>query len=423
MRKLSEIFRKSLPFLTSLFLITSTILGAGELTFYGQTDKNPLTYQPGEEIVFTIRLLEDGQPCGGKTIRWTRSGDDGNTETGKTVSDTDEPLVIRTSIDLPGFVWIKTVVLDESGEPVSGEAHEFNGGAGTKLDRLMSFPEPDDFDEFWQRQKTRLAEVPLKATLTEVDSEAEGVKCYDLRVDCIGVPVSGYFCMPETAAEKSLPATLVLQGYGVDSAGKENRLGKSGLALCINAHGIENGREKSYYKELFNTTLRGYGFPASSNANPETSYWNGVALRVMRALEFLKSRPEWDGENLRVVGGSQGGFQSILGAALDKDVNMCELYVPWFCDLSGPFEQQRNRSLFMPEWTPALGYYDGVNHAKRIKCPVTISAGLGDYICPPSGVVTLYNNIKSNVRLTFHQGQTHGYTMKDAPSYSIEKNR
>lgn len=302
MRKLSEIFRKSLPFLTSLFLITSTILGAGELTFYGQTDKNPLTYQPGEEIVFTIRLLEDGQPCGGKTIRWTRSGDDGNTETGKTVSDTDEPLVIRTSIDLPGFVWIKTVVLDESGEPVSGEAHEFNGGAGTKLDRLMSFPEPDDFDEFWQRQKTRLAEVPLKATLTEVDSEAEGVKCYDLRVDCIGVPVSGYFCMPETAAEKSLPATLVLQGYGVDSAGKENRLGKSGLALCINAHGIENGREKSYYKELFNTTLRGYGFPASSNANPETSYWNGVALRVMRALEFLKSRPEWDGENLRVVG-------------------------------------------------------------------------------------------------------------------------
>ena len=77
----------------------------------------------------------------------------------------------------------------------------------------------------------------------------------------------------------------------------------------------------------------------------------------------------------------------------------------------------------MPEWTPALGYYDGVNHAKRIKCPVTISAGLGDYICPPSGVVTLYNNIKSNVRLTFHQGQTHGYTMKNAPSYSIEKNR
>ncbi len=405
-----------------LFALLSVAARGGELSFYGETEKDPLAYAPGEEIVFNVRLFEDGAPCAGKTVRWLRTGDDGKTESGEAVTSADEPVTIRTAIETPGFVWLKVVALDEAGNNVPGENHEFNGGAGVLLDRLGSAPEPDDFDAFWARQKERLAEVPLHAALTEVDSGAEGVKCYDLRVDSVGAPVSGYFCKPESAAEKSLPALLVLQGYGVASASKEIGAGKTHLALCINAHGIENGRDADFYQNLFNTTLKSYGLPAGTNTDPETSYWNGVAMRVMRALEFLKAQPEWDGENITVTGGSQGGFQSILAAGLDPDVTMCRLNVPWFCDVSGTALQNRNASIFRPEWTDALGYYDGVNHAKRIKCPVTISAGLGDYVCPPSGVMTLYNNLSVPATLEFIQGNTHGYSMKDAPKYRIEKN-
>lgn len=405
------------------FLFLGTAVIAGEISFYGETDKNPLSYQPGEEMVFSIQLLDDGVPSAGKTVRWTRTGDDGKTETGEAVSEAVEPLVLRTSLDVPGFVRIQVSALDESGNPIPGEQHEFNGGAGVEIDKLASFAEPEDFDAFWARQKERLAAVPMNPKLTEVESGAEGVKCYDLRVDSVGAPVSGYFCLPEKAAEKSLPATLVLQGYGVASASKEVNTGKEGLALCINAHGIENGREPEFYTNLFNTDLKSYGLPADSNTDPETSYWNGVAMRVMRALEFLKSRPEWDGKTIQVTGGSQGGFQSILAASLDPDVTACTLYVPWFCDVSGTAEQGRNPSLFRPEWVPALGYYDGVNHAKRIKCPVKIIAGLGDYICPPSGVTTFYNNLSCPAKLEFYQGRTHGYSMKDAPVYYLEKNR
>lgn len=406
-----------------LFALLPAVLRAGEISFYGETEKNPLAYEPGEEIVFNVQLLDDGVPCGGKTVRWLRTGDDGKTEEGEAVTDADRPLAIRTSIETPGFVWLKVVALDEAGNNIPGENHEFNGGAGVLLDRLGSAPEPDDFDAFWARQKERLAEVPLEAHLTEVDSPDKNVKCYDLRVDCVGAPVSGYFCLPAEAKEKSLPALLVLQGYGVASASKEAAAGKTHLALCINAHGIENGRDAEFYKNLFDTTLKSYGLPAASNTDPETSYWNGVAMRVIRALEFLKSRPEWDGKHITVTGGSQGGFQSILAAALDGDVTACHLNVPWFCDVSGTALQARNHSIFRPEWTEALAYYDGVNHAKRIKCPVTISAGLGDYVCPPSGVMTLYNNLNVPVKLTFIQGNTHGHTMKNGGKYSIEKNQ
>jgi cephalosporin-C deacetylase-like acetyl esterase len=77
-----------------------------------------------------------------------------------------------------------------------------------------------------------------------------------------------------------------------------------------------------------------------------------------------------------------------------------------------------------PDWTEALGYYDIVNHAKRVKCPVTISAGLGDYVCPPSGVAILYNNIKSPKSLEVTQGKKHGdfgyKAPKDNQSFKLE---
>ena len=47
-----------------LSLTVSSVL-AGNITFSGKTDKNPLEYQPGEEMVFTVQCLDDGQPVDG----------------------------------------------------------------------------------------------------------------------------------------------------------------------------------------------------------------------------------------------------------------------------------------------------------------------------------------------------------------------
>ena len=62
-----------------------------------------------------------------------------------------------------------------------------------------------------------------------------------------------------------------------------------------------------------------------------------------------------------------------------------------------------------PEFTDALGYYDPVNMAKRIHCKTSITSGLGDYVCPPSGLSVLYNNIKAPKTIQYIQGSTHGY--------------
>ncbi|MBQ1456524.1 MAG: acetylxylan esterase [Thermoguttaceae bacterium] len=405
--------------------IFSALLGcaaawAGDISFYGVTDKDPLTYAPGETMTFTVSVLEDGQKVSGKNLTWTRQGDDGKTETGQAVSDAEQPLTIQTSLDVPGFVWIQVSVVPGEGEqPQQGDQHRFSGGAGVLLDQIKGAGEPADFDEYWARQKARLATVPMTVKREEVPSGNENVLCWDIRVECLGMPVSGYLCLPKDAAEKSLPAHLFLHGYGVYSAGK--RVSDSEITLEINAHGIDNGRDQTYYDTLRDTALKGYGLSVESNSDPELCYWNGVALRVIRALEYLKSLPQWDGENLIVSGGSQGGFQSLLAGGLDGDVTEIKAVVPWMCDISGAELSNRIDSFSIPAWTDALGYFDSANHAKRIKANVDIYAGLGDYVCPPSGQMVQFNSLNTPVKLTFSQGRTHGYEMPDSGKYTLEK--
>ena len=75
----------------SLLLTFSTGL-AGEISFVGSTNKNPLEYQPGEQMTFSIQCLEDGKPVQGQNLLWKRSGDDGKTESGTAISSSEEPL-------------------------------------------------------------------------------------------------------------------------------------------------------------------------------------------------------------------------------------------------------------------------------------------------------------------------------------------
>ncbi len=395
-------------------VIVATVLSAatsmaGTFSLNWSTDKEPVSYLPGETMTFRVQLVEDGEPIGGKTLKWFRTGDDQKTAEGTEVSSADQPLEITSSIDKPGFVRLRIVVFNEDGSPLKdaqGKVVSFDGGAGVEPTKLEGYPEPPDFDAFWKTQKARLAEVPLKAYLTEVDSKRSSFQAFDVKVDCAGnKPVSGYLCLPKDAKAKSLPASVSFRGYGVTGADQVCRDGM--ISLQINAHGIENGRPSEYYETLKKGALRGYAFDETENDKPETAYFNGMMLRVMRALDFVKSRPEWDGKTLVVTGGSQGGLQCLTAAGLDGDVTGCQAYKPWCCDLGG-INLGRLRG-WRPEFTEALGYYDPVNMAKRIRCETFICAGLGDYVCPPSGISVLYNNIKAPKTVEYIQGATHGY--------------
>ena len=244
-----------------------------------------------------------------------------------------------------------------------------------------------------------------------------GITVWRRQAERGGKPVSGYLSIPQGAAKGSLSAYVGFIGYGARSATLECR--KDMIVFQTNAHGIENGREPEYYQALMKGELKGYGFDPQQNARPETTYFNGMILRVMRALDYVKSRPEWDGKAITVYGSSQGGFQSLAAAALDHDVTVCQVKKPWFCDLGGT--RLGRMGGWRPDYTDGLAYYDGVNMAKRIACETHIISGLGDTTCPPSGLTVLYNVVKAPKTIEYLQGIAHGYETPPNPPSPVKQ--
>ena len=172
------------------FAAAWTVLAAGELedaVLHGETDKaRAIDYKPSETMTFTLQLQGvKSIPPDTYFISWTRTGDDGKIEKGKSPASLTEPLVIKTKLDKPGFVRIEALIVDKNGkayrksfrgDPNTPEGKKalnawerkdkrvfFDGGAGVEPETLQSVPEPKDFDAFWARRRARLAKVPLVA--------------------------------------------------------------------------------------------------------------------------------------------------------------------------------------------------------------------------------------------------------------------
>jgi cephalosporin-C deacetylase-like acetyl esterase len=419
---------------------------AGELedaVLHGETDKpRAIDYKPGETMTFTLSLQgAKALPPDTYFISWTRTGDDGKVESGKAPASLTEPLVVKTKLDKPGFVRLEASVVDKAGKAYRKSFHGdpntpegkkalnaferkdkrvfFDGGAGVEPETLQSVPEPKDFDAFWARRRARLAKVPLEAEKTELKNYSKNSNVYAVSIKCAGPrPSTGYLTVPKKPGK--YPVKVSFHGYGHSYPNKGHvvsPISGSGDAIYFNfsPHGYELGREPEYYDEFFRSICSGgrtFGFDDKQNADPENSYFSGYTYRIMRALEWLKTLPEWDGKNLIVSGGSMGGMQSVWAAGLDKDVSLARPSIPWCCDIGGRDTLKRLISSWYIHETPALRYYDPVNLAKRISknCKVEITrAGLGDYCCPPSGVAILFNNIPGPKKINWVQGSTHGY--------------
>ena len=412
----------------------------------GTTDHaDPVSYKIGEPIVFTVRTeaIDSVPAVEGLRVKWVRTGDDGRREEGFSPFVIGDTCVVTTSLDRAGFVRLEAALVDASGKRVERDCKApgapdwqptktvfFDGGAGVAVDEIRQWtPEPKDFDAFWAKEKELAKGVPLKATRKDVKT-VNGCRIYELDVDCFGPsPVSGYLFIPEGAAAKGCGARIAFQGYGFYRQGCPEWAAwgcrqKNEIFLEINAHGYELGREDAYYKEFgdgIRTPQYSYAFSPEENARPETAYFRYMAHRVMRALAYLKSLPEWNGRDLIAEGGSQGGLQTSWAAGLDPDVSLARPSITWGCDYGATEPGGRLHGNWFIKHTPGIDYFDAVNHIKRAKCPVEITrAGLGDYTCPPSGLAAYYNAIPGPKSIRWVQGSQHGL-VPPAPNQAVTR--
>ena len=253
----------------------------------------------------------------------------------------------------------------------------------------------------------------------DIHAKGPNADVFAVKISCPGPrPVTGYLSRPKFRSQegRKFPALLEVDGYGCGRMRPyDGGMGQREIMLHINAHGFELGKDLQYYQDFNKSICDGnwsYAFSPKQNASHDTAYFNGMALRVMRALEYLKTIPEWDGKTLKVNGGSQGGLQAIWAAGLDPDVTCCRSAITWCCDMGGE-KMGRIRGAWYIQGTDVLRYYDPINHVKRINpaCELQIPrAGLGDYTCPPIGLWMLYDKAPCHKKsIHWIQGSSHGY--------------
>ncbi|KPK63328.1 MAG: hypothetical protein AMK73_05205, partial [Planctomycetes bacterium SM23_32] len=293
-----------------------------------RTDRPEAVYRRAEPVEFTVELTGDGQPVDGAEVQCELSTDAFWHSEKRTVVTQDGQAGLTATREEPCVLWLRATYTPAQGPPVQTVA-----GAAFDPELIRpSMSPPEDFEEFWQGQLARLADVPMNPEVERLPTNVAGVELFRVTLDNINdTKIHGYLAKPP--GEGPFPAHLQLQWAGVYSLQTPWVTGpaqRGFLAFNVNAHAIENGRPPEYYSDLDAGELKGY--PYQGRESRETCYFLRMYLSCARAADYVASRPEWDGEHFLAVGGSQGGGQAIVTAALSPHVTAVAASVPAMCD-------------------------------------------------------------------------------------------
>ena len=365
-------------------------------------DHEDWTYKPGDKVKFTISVLQNGNPLHGVKIRYEigpekmKADKKNSTVLAKGVTTVD-----GGTLKAPGF--LRCVAIAE----VNGT--EYRGLATAGFDPLKITPtveNPSDFMKFWDEARAESAKVPMDPTMTLIPEKCtDKVNVYHVSIQNYRVRsrIYGVLCIPKK--EGKYPALLKVPGAGIRPYGGDVSTAEKGIiTLEIGIHGIPVDLDPGVYTDLATGALNGYQY--FNLDNRDRYYYKRVYLGCVRANDFLASLPQYDGVNLGVYGGSQGGALSIITAGLDPRVKFLAAHYPALSDVTGYlngraggwphiFDSNNRPYNDLKEKIETVKYYDVVNFARLVKVPGYYSWGFNDETCPPTSMYAAYNVIQA----------------------------
>ena len=311
----------------------------------------------------------------------------------------------QTNIDMgtskqPGFRQLK-VKTSVDGRVYNGEIK-----VAYSPDKIMpTVAMPEDFMQFWNKAKDEAAKIPMDAIVTHLPEQSTtGVDVYLVNLQNYkrGQRLYGYLSKPK--APGKYPVLFEPPGAGIKSITPSIATANRGfIVLNIEIHGISPLLNSSDYQNISNA----FGdYMYNRLDSRDNYYYKSVYLGCIRAIDFLTSLPEFDGKNVVVTGGSQGGALSIVTAALDQRVTCLSAFYPALSDMTGYLygraggwphllNATNQPTTNKPEKLTTISYYDVVNFAKNIRVPGFYSWGYNDNVVPPTSVFAAVNSIKA----------------------------
>jgi cephalosporin-C deacetylase-like acetyl esterase len=347
-------------------------------------------YKIGERAGWTIRTM-----LGTEYTRYSYELRENNFTVLKsgTVDLSSGQATIETVLDHPGMLYLRLSFIgapQPTGPVTPQELDKMTVAAAIAPEQIKpAVGKPADFDAFWAGKLAALKQVPINPVLEPATTDREGVELSTVTLDSLDSRVHGYLAVPKGGGKH--PALVIYQYAGVYALQKNvvtDRAAEGWLAFDVDSHDMPPDQA---------TAPRNYA--SLGNTSRETSYFLNMYLRDTRALDYIQSRPDWDGKTIVIMGMSMGGQQSFATAGLNPDrVTAMIVNVPagadFSADLHGSKRGYPNWPVDDPKVVETARYFDAMNFAPTITAKSSVAFGFIDTTSPPYGVLAAFNQIK-----------------------------
>ncbi len=365
-------------------------------------DHKDWKYNVGEKVIFNISVTQSGYPMENVQLTYKICPEQMDIiKSEELILNNGTVSIDGGTMDAPGFLrcWASVVV--------NGKEYKSCGTAGFDVDKIKPTTSlPTDFDDFWESSKNEAAKIPMDAKMTLIPEYCtENVNAYHVSLQNYKKDsrIYGMLALPKKPGK--YPALLRVPGAGVRAYQPDTETAEKGIiTFTIGIHGIPVDMDDEVYYNLKQGGLYHYCF--YNLDNKDTYYYKRVYLGCIRAIDYIFSLPGFDGENLAVTGGSQGGALSIVTAALDSRVKWLGAFFPALCDFTGylhnrasgwphAFDKYTKDVNVTDDKIETSKYYDVVNFSRYLKVPGYYSWGFNDVTCPPTSMYSAYNVIEA----------------------------
>ncbi len=184
-----------------------------------------------------------------------------------------------------------------------------------------------DFDDFWHGTESQLRQIePNYQSECQPNMENKRFKVYLVEICSFdNLRVRGWLEVPKSTGKH--PAILRVPGYGQAMAPLNPPF--DCVTFSFNPRGHGNSDD---------TPDKDLGYWIRGLDQPDSYFYRGAYMDVLRAMDYLLMLPEVDPEKTAVWGGSQGGGFSLVVAALRPKTRYCIADVPFLCDWKRYFQ-------------------------------------------------------------------------------------
>lgn len=279
--------------------------------------------------------------------------------------------------------------------------------------KATTLSKPNNFDDFWDASKQTLSKIAPQFKVTKDAQQSTKEKEVYLveMTSWDNAVVRGWLTLP-VKRPHHIPVKYRLPGYVVTM--KPTMDDDEFAVFNLNVRGNGNSKDALKYHGEYNL----------SRIDSRDEYvYHGVYMDCIRGLDFISAYADFFGfdmDRVAVVGGSQGACLAIALAGLDNRVKLVTAELPLYSDLRDAIKigptlypekkspiwmlnnyVQKNHYFTEKRLFALWDYYDPINFAPQVKCPVLLAVSLLDELCPPRCSYAMYNQLGSKKKETW----------------------